>query len=99
MTGFKKIMLVFIVITVINFLLFLLFSLIIGGTATNGKIVGGQYYVGDHGAYREVPRLVYEYSLYHFYAVIVSVLFLGFPSVNYLFHVISRENSGENKIQ
>lgn len=88
---------VFITITVINFLLFFLFSLIIGGTAINGKVVDGQYYVGDHGEYREVSHLAYEYSLIHFYSVIGTFLFLGIPASNYLSHVILRENSGRNK--
>ena len=99
MAGFKKAMLIFLAITIINFLLFFLLSLMIGGTATNGQVVEGQYYVSDHGEYREVPRWIYDYSLYHFYSVVVSFLLLGFPAVSYLVRIISRENSGESKIQ
>ncbi|HWY76965.1 MAG TPA: hypothetical protein VN281_15185 [Verrucomicrobiae bacterium] len=41
---------------------FLVFSLIVGGAAINGKVVGGHYYLGSHGNYPEVSRGVYLLS-------------------------------------
>jgi hypothetical protein len=98
MDGFRRIMLIFITITVINVLLFVLISLIIGGTAVNGKVVENHYYVGDHGEYREVSPLVYKFGLIHSYSLIISILFLGIPAGKYLFHVVLQETREKIKL-
>lgn len=41
---------------------FLVFSLIAGGMAVNGKIIGAHYYLGAHGNYPEVSRATYVMS-------------------------------------
>jgi hypothetical protein len=61
----------------VNFISFLIIHILIGGSAPNGKIDGGHYFVGDHGYYREVPLVVYYYSLIHTYSVFVT-LFLRY---------------------
>jgi hypothetical protein len=42
--------------------LFFAHSMIFGGAAITGKIVGGHYYLGSHGNYPEVSRGVYVLS-------------------------------------
>ncbi len=47
------------------FFVFLVALDIIGGTASNGKVVGGCYYVGDksvYTTYTQVSRQVYSFS-------------------------------------
>src|SRR5580700_4498390 len=49
-----------------------------GGTAQNGKIEGGHYFIGQHAKYREVSRTVYIVSAvstwgWAFYAFLVFV--------------------------
>jgi hypothetical protein len=48
------------------------------GTAQNGKVESGRFYVGQHGQYHEVSRVVYMASaigtwVWGFYAVVVAV--------------------------
>jgi hypothetical protein len=52
-------------IAILNFLLFFLIAVVIGGGAIWGKIEEGHYYVGNHGRYTEVGRLVFTYSQLH----------------------------------
>ena len=40
----------------------ILFVAIPGGSAVNGNIVSGHYYLGSHGHYREVSRRIYGLS-------------------------------------
>ncbi len=44
-----------------------------GGTALNGKVENGHYYLGDHGYYTEVTPTVY--SLNRTYEIITIVAF------------------------
>ena len=41
---------------------FIPISISFGGTAKNGKIEAGHYYVGEHGVYKEVSRNAYIFS-------------------------------------
>ena len=49
-----------------------------GGTAQNGKVESGRFYLGQHGKYRQVSRMVYLASaigtwVWGSYAVVVAV--------------------------
>ena len=37
-------------------------EVLMGGTAQNGKVESGRFYIGQHGKYREVSRSVYVAS-------------------------------------
>ena len=56
----------------INFVTFISIHIIIGGSAPNGKVVNGHYFVGDHGHYNEVPYVIYVYSLIHAYSLFIT---------------------------
>ena len=45
----------------INFIVFIMISLFIGGTAQNGLVADGKYYLGDHGLH-EVSKEIYVFS-------------------------------------
>ncbi len=47
---------------VIAFFILMLSTFIAGGTAVNGKIEFGRFYLGEHGVYKEVSRLGYILS-------------------------------------
>ena len=36
-----------------------------GGSASNGKIENGKYYLGEHGTYTEVSEEWFDISLWH----------------------------------
>jgi len=38
---------------------FIIVSLAMGGTAVNGKIENGHFYLGEHGVYKEVSKTTY----------------------------------------
>jgi hypothetical protein len=59
-------------IAFVNFFTCMIISLIIGGSAQLGKIDGEHYYVGDHGHFREVPFIIYLYSLIHTYSLFIT---------------------------
>ena len=46
----------------VNFAIFFVLSLLLGGTADNGMITDGKYYLGDHGKFREVSKAVFVFS-------------------------------------
>lgn len=48
-----------------NFTAFLLLDAYFGGSALNGKLVGDQFFLGDHGRYVAVSRALYEFGLIH----------------------------------
>src|SRR5688500_10756124 len=52
-------------IAILNFLVYQSICLAIHGSAANGKIVDGGYYVNYKGEYTEVSRDTYQYSYYH----------------------------------
>src|SRR6266516_3997378 len=57
-----------------NFLLFLTISQFIGGSALNGMIQNGHYFLGEHGRYVEVSSLAYRYSQIHTYSLVVTTI-------------------------
>jgi hypothetical protein len=58
-------------IAFVNFFTGMFIYLIIGGDALGGKIDGEHYYVGPHG-YKEVPFIIYFYSLIHTCRLIIT---------------------------
>ncbi len=56
----------------IKFVAFIIVHIIIGGSAPNGKVVDGHYFIGDHGYYKEVPYALYVYSLIHTYSLFIT---------------------------
>jgi hypothetical protein len=58
----------------LNFVVFFIVALAIGGDAVNGKVVGGHFYLANHGTLTEVSEAVYTYSLWH-----VRSLFITHP--------------------
>ncbi len=49
----------FSIIAILNFLLFMVITQNQGGSALNGKVENGHYYLGEHGHYTEVSQAVY----------------------------------------
>ena len=56
----------------VNFISLIIISLLFGGTAPNGKIESGLYFLGDHGNYREVSSIIYFISFAHTISVIFT---------------------------
>jgi hypothetical protein len=46
---------------------FMLEDVLMRGSAQNGKLEDGKYYVGEHGKYTEVSEVLFEFSRAHFY--------------------------------
>jgi len=65
-------------VVVINFVTFLVVGHWLGGSAWNGKVEAGKFFLADHGRYTEVTEGVYWYSWWH--TMIASIgLLLGMP--------------------
>jgi hypothetical protein len=68
----------------VNFASFLILSGMYGGSALNGKIEGGKFYVANHGRYTEVTESTFRFSLIHsmtaFGLIFVAVLGTGWIS-------------------
>lgn len=52
-------------LAVLNFCAFWYGTLILGGSAPNGKRESGRFFLGEHGKYVEVTEQVYKYSEVH----------------------------------
>lgn len=61
----KRLAYLLVTLGVLNFLIFMTVSTMLGGSAPNGKMEGGKYFLGSHGDYTEVPQSTYEYSRLH----------------------------------
>jgi len=48
----------------------------IGGSADNGKIEAGRYFLSNDGVYTEVSRAVFNYSKYHTDSLFITHPFL-----------------------
>ena len=57
-----------------NFLAFFVISLWLGGTAWNGTVENGKYYLGEHGRFTEVSQRVFRYSRIHAGLMVISML-------------------------
>ncbi len=56
----------------LNFIVFFIVAIAIGGDAVNGKIVGGHFYLANHGKLTEVSENVFNYSLWHVRSLFVT---------------------------
>jgi hypothetical protein len=65
-------LLVICVLGVFNFIVFSIVAIVIGGDAVNGKIVGGHFYLANHGKLTEVSEAVFTYSLWHVRSLFVT---------------------------
>jgi hypothetical protein len=84
-----------------NFFLFLILSALLGGSAANGRIQAGHYFVGEHGKYTEVSSLIFRINQIHGYTLILThplaIISLAYAvsikrqAENYPFHEDSRE--------
>lgn len=82
------------IITQVNIVSFFIILLMLGGgSAPNGKIEGAHYFLGNHGYYREVPSIVYFYSLVHTCGVFVT----GFLSI--LAHLVYSMTGSSRQLQ
>jgi hypothetical protein len=59
-------------IALFNFLAYVTATSVLGGDAVNGHIADGHYYLAMHGRTTEVSRAVFEYSLWHTYALWIT---------------------------
>ena len=59
-TRTEKFAMILVLCGVFNFLIFLVFCVNIGGSAGNGEIHEGRYYVSEHGRSSEVSPLVFR---------------------------------------
>ena len=60
----------------LNFCVFWWVATLSGGDALNGKIVGNEYFLADHGRYTSVSFGFWLYSLTHTWVTILSFLAL-----------------------
>jgi hypothetical protein len=56
-----------------NLFLYLLITPMIGGSATNGGIRKGHYYLGEYGRYTEVSAMTYRINLLHGRSLLFTV--------------------------
>ncbi len=65
----------------LNFFLFFVTSIFLGGTAELGYIADGKYFLGDHGYYVEVSKMVFIFSEIYtkFTMAIFPLAFIAFP--------------------
>jgi hypothetical protein len=61
----KKLLIGLIFLCAMNFVVFVTIGAKIGGSAENGKILNGHYFVGSHGEFTEVTSKVFSYSRIH----------------------------------
>jgi len=62
----------FTTLTILNFFVFMVVDFIAGGDAWNGKVDGGQYFLGQQGTYTPVGFVFWVYSFVHAWLVTAS---------------------------
>ncbi|MBL8186751.1 MAG: hypothetical protein JNK38_02015 [Acidobacteria bacterium] len=73
---------IFSVLTILNFLVFVGLTLHLGGDALNGKTDAGRYFLFGYNAhtgkkgYTEVNEVIFQYSRWHAYSVIITWLLM-----------------------
>ena len=76
----------------VNFVLFMTVCAFLGGSAANGIIRSGRFYVGEHGKITEVSEGAYRFSQIHGY-ITFGMLFLSLPTLGYANSVKKRAES------
>ena len=79
-----------------NFILFFSTSIMLGGSAGNGKIENNKYYIGEHGKYIEVTQESYNILKIYEDGTILSVILFGIFSVCHYFDKKSRNKLKKN---
>ena len=67
---------IFVCMAMLNFFAFMIHDALIGGSAGNGKVQAGKYYVGSHGHYTEVSRAAFRFSWWHEASAVGMFLFM-----------------------
>src|SRR5882762_10146722 len=68
------------VVAWLNGCAFAVHDTVLGGSASNGKVENGKYYVSSHGHYTEVSRSAFEFCKWHEWSaagLILLALFVG----------------------
>ena len=65
---------ILLVLSLLNVFSAILIAVALGGSATNGKVEGNHYFIGDRGHFSEVPRWIWFYSKFHMTSMFVSGL-------------------------
>jgi hypothetical protein len=68
----KRLAYVLIFVAWLNGCSFFIHDSMIGGSAHNGKIENGRYYVGSHGRYTEVSSSTWKFSWWHEWSAVFS---------------------------
>ena len=63
---------VILILCILNFVGFGVGSIMIGGSAANGFKEDGRYFVSEHGKDTEVPKHIWNYSLWHSRSLLVT---------------------------
>jgi hypothetical protein len=69
---FKRISLCLFFLAIANFMLLWCIGLSLGGSALNGKVERGHYYLGNHGDLTEVSESTWNYRYYHEVSVLIT---------------------------
>ncbi len=80
MKALARIGAVLVIIGILNFIAFAIITGCIGGSALNGRVDQGKYFVSEHGKDTEVTEAVFFYSRAHSISVFVThgLAFVGF---------------------
>ena len=81
MQGFHKLYAIIFAVAFINFFLFIIGTVILGGDALNGKVVGDHYYLANHGQLTEVNAFVFMYSKIHAISIFITHPLAGIAGV------------------
>ena len=61
-----------VLLAIANFTAFWFATMAMGGSALNGKVEGGRYFVGEHGEYTEVTASRFEFSAWHGRSIVLT---------------------------
>jgi hypothetical protein len=65
---------------VLNFLSFWAISFVVGD-AIQGKVVNGQFYLGNHGTYTAVSHAIFTLSACHAYSALGGLIMAGLVGI------------------
>ena len=71
-SNIMKIATAILILCLLNFVAFGVGSVVIGGSAANGSIKDGRYYVSEHSKDTEVTEKIWVYSLWHSRSLFLS---------------------------
>lgn len=68
----RRILQVLFALATVNFFAFFFECIYLGGSAGNGRIVNGHYFLGEHGRFTEVTKAVYDFSHFHMVTLFIT---------------------------